>query len=530
MPLTKTQPKIYTNPSWAMAIESQDSPLSRWWGKSLTQMSGGFTLQLKPTEDSQPSRDRLSGRPILVRGNQEQLEALAQLTEEYVRSLLKPALVSASPKNQVVDSAGDGDVQTGLISQAQIMAERDRVFSNDAPEWQGESVCCHHLYLGSLEVEPIVSELRVTTSQLYDLSEILCQSLKALQPQVGSTRALPLRSFASAKTAAVAAIAVGLTGSLTWLVMGGPEFQIGAGPREEDVETSIASGPLDDELQKLPDFPVQPDTPSSSASQPQKPGTQKKTTIPKTNKPTFNLNPAPKVDTSKRAIASNKLAQSDKVAPPPTPSPAPTKKDLTSASKDSSLEETTKQATSPSPTTPKDTLQDASGKPGPASISPDNKIEPAPQISDNATPPPTSNPGTVASAPTQNSQSASEPLPPSAETSVPAAARQQAPSSFGVGALSRSDVVSRPSLESVTDFFESQWRGQDDLEQSLSYTIKVKSDGTVAAVTPKDQLASARIKQTPVPQTGAPLTQPFGNASPVTYTVTLYPDGTVSVK
>ena len=373
-----------------------------------------------------------------------------------------------------------------------------------------------------------MSELRVTTSQLYDLSEILCQSLKALQPQVGSTRALPLRSFAWAKTAAVAAIAVGLTGSLTWLVMGGPEFQIGAGSREEDVETSIASGPLDNELQKLPDFPVQPDTPSSSASQPQKPGTQKKTTIPKTNKPTFNLNPAPKVDTSKRAIASNKLAQSDKVAPPPTPSTAPTKKDLSSASKDSLLEETTKQATAPSPTTP--TLPDVSKTPSPAAKSPDNKIEPAPEISDNATSPPASNPGTVASAPTQNSQSASEPLPSSAETSVPAAARQQAPSSFGVGALSRADVVSRPSLENVTDFFESQWRGQDDLEQSLSYTIKVKSDGTVAAVTPKDQLASARIKQTPVPQTGAPLTQPFGNASPVTYTVTLYPDGTVSVK
>ncbi|NJN24124.1 MAG: DUF4335 domain-containing protein [Acaryochloridaceae cyanobacterium RL_2_7] len=261
---TKTRSQTYTNPSWRMAIASQSSPLSRWWGQPLSQVES-FSLQSqnspmveesvtkndaensveeRETEDLEDLKTENSA-PILVQGNQSQLELLTQLTEQYVQSLLSPSLQLVTPGAAETDSSSSHPWQ------------REAVFLNNPPHWKSHSTYEHHLYLGALQGQPTQKEIQITTSQLYDLAEILHQALEQVQPLPASNPSvLPVPFMAWQKTAAVTAIAMGITGIVGGTLLFGrqPSLETASQPEEE----SVALNPGANGSAPTPNFPIQP--------------------------------------------------------------------------------------------------------------------------------------------------------------------------------------------------------------------------------------------------------------------------------
>ena len=514
MPLTTPKSKTYRYPSWILAIASRESPLSRWWGGSLAQISG-FKLEFQPGDqaldntESEPEAE--SDQRLLIQGDQAQLESLSHLTESYVQSLLRQPVAAGLREAS----------QTQLVAE---MPESDTAFPDDAPEWQSDTNYCHRLYLGSLQVEPLTNELKVTTSQLYDLSELLHEGLKSLQPQ--AVRELPTRSPTWPKTAAAAAVAMGLTSGLAWYVLDGPTFQTAREPDQELISLDSPQGADSPEtgINVPPDFQIQPTQPSAASKPPTSNSTPKTETVPatklkeplstkdsaSTQKKTSPANTKPTESSNKNStenLAKSKSSQSPSPKPdqPSTLTPSSASKTASRPNEQAPSED--KLAASPRQTP----LPSPEGSPEVVSSDAVDQVASAPEVQAET---PESTVSGLAGAPPPPAISA-----PAPDTDNFAAARSD-----------RDRRAASPPADTVSSFFQSQWKGQDSLDESLSYRIDVLPNGTVGTVIPQTNLSAAQIEQTPVPQAGAPLTAPFSGSASVSYEVTLYPDGTVSVK
>ena len=557
--LTKSSPTTYANPSWTMAIASQSSALSRWWGKNLNQIDT-FTLQLKPPEsldleaesDAEPQSE--SARPITVQGNQAQLEMLSQLTETYVQSLLSRSLQLVTP---------GGGIEPSEDAELEDAPKQGVVFLNDPPKWKAQSAYSHQLYLGALQGDPAHKELSVSTSQLYDLAEILHQSLENAQPLPtdGYARVLPERSVSWRKTAAVAAIAVGITGGAFYFGRDSVFQTASEAEREE-----IALNQPQDQNLRPPDlnFPIETPAPPSPSPNAKASDTQKNVTGSQKKSATqeSDITAAPdasepkKTTTANSGSASQKLGQSSSSAKPekqtgtqkkqpstsqkkssPTPKPATQiAKGVKPASEptlgDAAKPEPTVQEKSPKPSSPKaKPKQDlVAGKPeslsNETSLKAANRTAPTGVLSSSgqapkaAQPEPEAGSGQFSEAPAADIAAASAPPPPAA---VVAPVEPPAPPPSARQATVSSQAV-------VESYFRSQWTGQDGLPNSLDYTLMVKPDGAVQSVTPKNELALDNLSSAPLPELGQPFTPPFAGEIPQSYDVKLYPDGSVAVQ
>ncbi len=527
--LTKPTPITYANPSWTMAITAKPSALSRWWGKSLSQVSS-FTLHLKGAEaslaessdsDSDEALDVSNqplGQSVAIQGTQAQLEGFAQLTEQYVQSWLGRSFTADHPDALEPPSA----------------------FWNDAPEWQSTSGYSHRLSLGALNVDPILRELKVSTTQLYDLAEILQQSVAEVQPvsaSSGFARTLPERSPSWGKTAAVATIALSLTGGLAWVMGGESVFQT-ASDSEPDELVSLNSpqerNPAESPINLPPAFPAKPTKPVPQGKQ-SKTSIAKKVTPPKVGEQTVNAN----VD---NAIAPQKPSPSASAKSSGTENKASSgSKSLIAQDslKTSQSSKTPAKTSKPSKLSDAEIAKDARGdqpKAEPDSTTPSPKpvAKPAPTVEAIAeTPPvPSTSPNPVAAAPPGAPEAATLQSRAKAANTPPESLAGASPNSsdFSIASESSRRVASPVSAAPVLRFFQSQWKGQDSLKQSLLYSIAINPDGSVRSVTPKNDAASTQFSQTPLPSPGDPLMSPFSGPNVATFEVMLYPDGTVSVK
>lgn len=470
-----------------------------------------FTLELNPTEELDPefskpeteNSDLPRWQSVVIQGNQSDLEGLNQLTEQYVQSWLGRAL---SPAGMTEDQGAPS------------------AFWDDAPEWQSDSGYSHRLSLGALKVEPILRDLNVTTTQLYDLAEILHQSMAGVKPLVSGAefaRVLPERSPNWGKTAAVAAIALSLTGGLAWWMSGGSVLRT-ASDSEPDERVSLTppssanngNSPID----LPPTFPVKPTEPSNS-------GKQSKTNSAKQVKPsqTGDINVDANVDANVDSeIAQQKRSQlSGGIA-------APEKNE----GRNSQEQTEKKSAASPSSPAPK-----TSGTSNPANglsreeVLANKSKKDSMAASPNPVTSPNLPPGAIAKSPPVAQDSATPPSSQIASTPSPVPVQESAAASdFSIASESSRSVQVKASSTPILRFFQSQWKGQDSLTQNLQYSITVNPDGSVKSVTPRNELASTKFSQVPLPSPGDALIPPFSGASLATFEVTLYPDGTVSVK
>jgi hypothetical protein len=465
-----------------------------------------FTLELKPTEELDPGlpkpetdhSDLPRGQSVVIQGNQSDLEGLNQLTEQYVQSWLGRALSPAGmTEDQGVPSA----------------------FWDDAPEWQSDSGYSHRLSLGALQVEPILRDLNVTTTQLYDLAEILHQSMAGLRPLVSGSkfsRVLPERSPNWGKTAAVAAIALGLTGGLAWWMGGGSVLRT-ASDSEPDERVSLtppsSANNGNSPIRLPPTFPVKPTPPSNS-------GKQSKTNSAKQVKPpqTGDSNVDATVDS---VVTQQNRSQSPGGGAVQEKNEGRNSQEKTvkksAASSSSSVSKTSGESNPDKDSSRKDVLGNKPKKDGtPASSNPGTS--------------PSLPPGAIAKSPPVAQESAPPPPPQIAPTSASAPAQESvAASDFSIANESSRGAQVKASSTPVLRFFQSQWKGQDSLTQNLQYSITVNPDGSVKSVTPKNEVAT-KFSQVPLPSPGDALIPPFSGASLATFEVTLYPDGTVSVK
>lgn len=526
---TKPTSQTYANPSWTMAIASQPSALSRWWGQSLSQVSS-FTLQLKASEESEDeASDAADGGPeqsVVIQGNQSQLEGFSQLTEQYVQAWLGRAVTVSSEEDS---------------------PETPSAFWDEAPAWQSEVGYSHRLSIGALQVEPMLRDFRVTTTQLYDLAEILQQSLAEVQPLTSDPLAftLPKQSFAWKKTAAVAAIALSMTGGLAWFLGGGSVLQTASEsePEERIALNTPQPGPSGESPLTTvpPTFPVKPTKPST-------PNPSSKTTTAKKVDPTQSKDPTVKTNTDsvktaiaqqkQSAIAQQKLSQSDTVteneardnatfassSTEKTAKSSQTSKKISEATPKSEIAAKKKPAQDSNPTKSTAAARESVLA---ARESLAESVETADAIAA-APPAPLSSEKTLAAAPPVVVPEPSAEAPGST-AGAPATLQSPTTSDFA-GTTSRRAAPAKVSKAPILRFFQSQWQGQDSIDQSLIYTIVVNPDGSVRSVVPQNEGATTQLSQTPLPSPGDALLPPFLGADVATFNVTLYPDGTVSVK
>ncbi|MBE9030560.1 DUF4335 domain-containing protein [filamentous cyanobacterium LEGE 11480] len=154
-----TEPTVirrYTPPTCALEIAAQQSPLSRWMGKTALK-----DLRFKLSfDDPRVSDDEW----IVLRGDQTQLEELNETVSNYVQSFLNRVTPNLAASTATIEKD---------IAAETAIAATELAAPMTAMAMQPKGLLSHELTLGSLATEQSGEKITFSSTQLSDLSAAL---------------------------------------------------------------------------------------------------------------------------------------------------------------------------------------------------------------------------------------------------------------------------------------------------------------------------------------------------------------------
>ncbi|MCM1981352.1 DUF4335 domain-containing protein [Lyngbya confervoides] len=492
--LSPAKTERFTNPHWSLAIAVHSSPLSRWWGQELGQIES-FSLALLAQDESSaelPGETAAIGsvedRLIEIQGDPDQLEALGLIAEAYVQQLLAPPVQDLS-----------NDVGSEHLSQGASLLQMPPRTTADLPpalklspfqlpRLEATSWLRHRLYLGDLGSTPSQSSIVLTTLQLYDLAEILqlaSQTLTGL-PVRRTLRLLPDTALVWTRTAAMVAIALGLTGGMAWWIGGTSVLQTAEEGRDPSAQE------VDQGTQPVPGSP-----------------------------PRQSVSPS-----------------SPLVATSPAADPSQGNRDSPSSSASKSSESPISAAPPANPARPSASAQPTQAQPHQFSPAPSRGADPPPQagVTASANSQPTApisksrRPSQTSEADSPGSPPQSLPTAPTADFSVsavPPSSKSTVDRASESARLSRADPQPQSVVSEIQKYFQARWQSQDTIQETLSFTLTLNADGTLQGIRPLNSAGERYQPQAPLPKSGEAMVS-SSLSGPVQVTVNLYPDGSVN--
>ena len=465
---TQLTPFRYETPTVTLAVMARTAAVSQWSEVPVVQVLH-FQLQLQGLSNESPIVD--------IQGDRAAFIALHQAVQSYVQIHLQTPLTALD---------------------APFKAARDR--SSDKPYLQSQGLTCHELYLGQLKTRTGASTIVLGAVQLADLSTVFEQLDTqvrllpvALTPVV---RRRPWRQWSAMAAGLVAA--VGLTTAL-W-----PLYQSRQFSSETALEAPLADPttptipPRDLEQSPAPQEDLLPEA-LPSASAPLDPADTANTTDA-ANTNTANTDTESDVDTTDinddvdAGAAPLKTKPADPVAPDTSE---------TQASKP--------EARTPAP---------ANAQPAPPpAAAPILEPEIASSSLEQAAPE-TDSPETTAGAASDSVSLAEVPetLPDPNDGPNDEVSRSVAPRG--------DESTSAPSLAALQAEIADRWVPLDGVDESLTYTLTLTVDGTLAEIIPANEVANRYRDRAGLPAIGSPLVSP-GNVRPIQ--VMLFSTGDVTV-
>lgn len=86
-----------------------------------------------------------------------------------------------------------------------------------------------------------------------------------------------------------------------------------------------------------------------------------------------------------------------------------------------------------------------------------------------------------------------------------------------------------PQVREAQEYFQSQWQGNPDLEETLQYSLLLDPDGTVKYMRPLSNISGQYIDRTGMPLMGESLVSPLPSGQQMRIRVVLQPSGEVKV-
>jgi Domain of unknown function (DUF4335) len=215
MPLSNSDIRRYTPPTCTLEVLAQNSPLSRWTGKSVVKLQN---FELRFDDPRLPEDDRIE-----IRGDREQLEALCAVVTNYVQNVLQEPpdsfwenFSTQKESNNISDTSHQEESDNSSPSKTKL---NNPVvpFPDREIRLEPNNHLTHKLFLGSLASPTSGPFVKLSTLQLFDLATALDEyssdvmALPTPQPARRSVSAIP-------QWAPVAAVLV-LAASMTPLTL-----------------------------------------------------------------------------------------------------------------------------------------------------------------------------------------------------------------------------------------------------------------------------------------------------------------------
>jgi hypothetical protein len=475
----------YTPPTCTLEVRANGSALSRWTDQTVMK---NVRFSLRFDDPRRPTEQRVE-----VQGDRPQLEALHATVSDYVAHLLgadagladesllrlvpeRSPLVPAVPLRQIEDNAPHpgSEIGTGGGGALRVGAEGIQL--------KPLGLLAHELHLGTLAAGAAVDTVRLSTTQLADLAEALdaytAEALAVDLPQVAGTR----RSPEWLRIAAVAVLAVGVTGSIAKFVMdvNSPPSATVATDNAEPSELN-AGQPAPDvySTTTLPEATAQVPSPAALPSPPPIPTISPGDTLPL---PT----PPPGATPGQATIPPS--------APQPLPQAAPVRP--------------TSVPVAPPQGIPQQPVQRPAAAPAPVLVPEDSAA--IARTSDSPAP-------TVMGLPGENAEAASGSF--ATDSAQPDAAMRSAPARLSTGSI--------PQVGEAQQYFQSRWQPPENLNRALEYRVIVSANGVVQQVVPLGEAAGIYVDRSGMPLMGESLVSPLPTGRRATLRVVLYPDGQV---
>ncbi len=577
-PQTQPQVQTYATPSWSLAIASQSSPLAKWWGKPLAQtltftlVFQGETHQTHPgeiargeiargqtsqgqTSQGQTFQDETNDEPLKlkIKVDQSQLQLLAEVTEDYVEQVL------SAPSSVLGESGRSPESLNSGLNHAALESRSPQ----GAPSFQSNSLLSHQLRLAGLDPDHSQSAVQLSTTEIFDLAEILNQATQNITvlPSSSAVRLFPKTQRAWTKTAAVAAFALITTGGLALLFGREGQFQTANQPESKSNPSADQAGVA---RPNQPGGPNQPTAlnPQNSNGVPPTKGTSnagKPSSKAQTNTKNQNLgtstpqtSPSAQPQPSSPSTASSTASSTSRRSSSPTTDNQRLNQQRqrlpNSTEKDSSI---IASRLSPSPDPRQSETRASRSQSAPAlSAEPSASSDTSPQftpaekarnlarrqeISDKLAA--LENSGPQSKGLGSNAEPGATKASPNSPVSAPIPAPDRsalgesndtASESFNSGAVGVPPANVSP-VAQVTSYFKARWQGQASIQETLSYDLVLNQNGTVQSIAPQNTLAQQSGSKVSLPTVGQALTSPFSSPETQRLTVNLKPDGTVTV-
>lgn len=173
MPLSNSEIRRYTPPTCTLEVLAQNSPLSRWMGKSVMKL---LSFELRFDDPRLPEVNR-----IAVRGNREQLEALSVAVTNYVQQFLQhPAdnfwetFNGKKELDQNVQTLEDTNKNDPLtLPSVAIKNNSVARLADREIRLEPSNHLTHNLFLGTLANPESGSVIKLSLLQLFDLATAL---------------------------------------------------------------------------------------------------------------------------------------------------------------------------------------------------------------------------------------------------------------------------------------------------------------------------------------------------------------------
>lgn len=483
----------YTPPTCTLEIAATGSVLSRWTDRTVLK---NLRFHLSFDDPKLPPEQQ-----IILTGDRLQLEALCEVVETYVQSLLNQA---PDPLNALLIPSDPANPDQ---AQLPIARTKSSELSSSSDPSAGiylkpKSLLSHELCLGALGNGELGAAVHLSALQLFDLANALDEyHAEALTlPALG--RPAWLQAPAGwARVAAVLVLAIGATGAVTKFVLdiSSPVSQVAASNQEVEIATQPSAAvsptplPLPDsgvpssELQLKPLFPPKP--------------------------PAGAVQPVP---TPSDAV---NLPPTGMTAAPPTSVPAgqlPAAAEAGIAAADNTS----------------------------AAANPNSQVVVLPPADGSSTgsstgsPTPTQNPLSFADAPPDLAASTSAAISPLEaqrsrldSTSIPAEpiARSQAIGNEAPQvATNRSTAFDNyPQIAEIREYFSQKWQPPTELTQMLEYRLVLDANGTIQRIIPLGDASERYVDRTDMPLMGEAFVSPLQGRDQLQVRLVLSPDGKV---
>ncbi|OUL20733.1 hypothetical protein BV378_28905 [Nostoc sp. RF31YmG] len=545
MPLSNSVIRRYTPPTCTLEVFAQDSPLSRWMGKTVLKQ---LSFELRFDDPRLPEESRLP-----IRGDRDQLEALCDAVTSYVQEFLHQSpesfwLSFAGPRDssKVADDSQLTDFQPSSLP---ATTKTLQSFPYQIPQkkiyLEPSSYLAHKLFLGSLANQASGPVIQLSLLQLFDLATALDEysadimALPNLENPSRSTLNFPVW----APVAAVLVLGVGLL-PITWQYVNNtkPKQQIAKKTPTESAQIALQPSPSlnpqgelapPDSLPPLPPLgstqPI-PIAPTAPLTAPNSTFTSKSPTLPNSS-----------FSTSQTSASSNlpkgTLPSSGSVfnVPQKPNSTIPTNSQFGVPSSIGGQQI----AIQPNPTLK------SSGSVSTADLALPKKRELPPSLAPNrgsVSP----NISTIApNLPTIPNRTASLPklegeYNPASTTSTASSTRSNdnllverlrngRKTTTSTQVATDNTLFDTPQVAEARQYIQKRWQPPTGLRQTLEYSLMVGVDGTIERIFPLNKAAREFVDSAGMPNLGAPFVSPNRYGKNVRMRAVLSPDGKVQI-